>query len=254
LKTSQHSLLELFDKHLEDLKTKIGKELTRVTYLRYERVRNRLKLFLQHKYNLSDIDLREINYTFLCDFEIYLKSHYDCGHNATIKLIKHLRTVILIAKNNGWIRADPFANYKFHIEKTEWAFLTEQELECLIQKKFSIKRLEQVRDIFIFSCFTGLAYIDVSNMQESNIRQAFDESLWIIGKRVKTGVSYRVPLLEIPKCILEKYKGTLPDGKMLPMITNQNMNVYLKEIADICLIDKVLTFHVVRHTTFHFVT
>jgi len=95
LKTSQLSLLVLFDKHIKDLETKIGKEMTRITYLRYVRVRNRLELFMQRKYNISDIDLREINYSFLCDFEIYLKSSYDCGHNAAMKLIKHLRTVKL---------------------------------------------------------------------------------------------------------------------------------------------------------------
>ena len=131
LKTSQISLLELFDKHLKDIETKIGKDLTRVSYLRYVRVRNRLELFMLRKYNISDIDLREINYSFLCDFEIYLKSFYNCGHNAAMKLIKHLRTIILIAKNNGWLQADPFANYKFHIEKSDRAFLTQQEIESI---------------------------------------------------------------------------------------------------------------------------
>ena len=248
LKTSQHSLLELFDKHLEDLKTKIGKELTHVTYLRYERVRNRLELFLQYKYNLSDIDLREINYSFICDFEVYLKSFYSCGQNATMKLISQLRTVVLIAKNNGWIHADPFANYKFHFEKTNRAFLTQQELERIMNKTFSGKRLEQVRDIFLFSCFTGLAYIDVNNLRETNIRESFDGNLWIIGKRAKTDVSFNVPLLDVPKMILSKYKGTLPNGELLPVISNQKINSYLKEIADLCLIDKLLTYHSARHT------
>ena len=248
LKTSQYSLLELFDKHIKDLETKIDKELSRITYLRYVRARNRLELFMQRKYNISDIDLREINYSFLCDFEIYLKSYYNCGHNATMKLIKHLRTIILIAKNNGWLYTDPFANYKFHIEKSDRAFLSQQELESIMNKTFSIKRLDQVRDVFLFSCFTGLAYIDVYNLRETNIREAFDGNLWIIGKRIKTNVSYNVPLLEIPKMILEKYKGTLPNKDLLPIISNQKINAYLKEIADVCGIEKLLTFHVARHT------
>jgi len=242
------TLLDLFNKHTESLRVQIGKDVSRDTYQKYARTASRLEGFMKSKYNISDISLKEINHSFLYDFEVYLKTNYGCSQNTTTKFMQRLRTVILIAKNNGWIHLDPYANYKFHTEKTERAFLTEQELESIMQKQFSVKRLEQVRDIFIFSCFTGLAYIDVFNMTDSNIRSAFDESLWIMGKRVKTGVSYRVPLLEIPKRIIEKYKGTLPDGKMLPMITNQKMNAYLKEIADICLIDKVLTFHCARHT------
>ena len=248
LKTNQFSLLELFDKHIKDLETKVGKDLVRDTYLRYIRTRNRLELFMQSKYNISDIDLREINYSFLCDFEIYLKSSYECGQNASMKLIKNLRTIILIARNNGWIHADPFTNYKIHISKSDRAFLTQQEIESIMNKSFSIKRLDQVRDVFLFSCFTGLAYVDVFNMSEKNIRESFDGNLWIIGKRVKTNVSYNVPLLDVPKMILKKYKGTLPNGELLPVISNQKMNAYLKEIADICQIDKILTFHVARHT------
>ncbi|OAV73880.1 Tyrosine recombinase XerD [Bacteroidales bacterium Barb7] len=115
-------------------------------------------------------------------------------------------------------------------------------------KKFAIKRLEQVRDIFTFSCFTGLAYVDVFNLRESNIRTTFDENLWIIGKRFKTGVSYRVPLLEIPSMIIDKYKGSLPDGEVPPIISNQKINAYLKEIAAVCGVDKNLSFHCARHT------
>jgi len=247
-KTNQLSLLELFDKHIKDIESKVGKDLTRVSYLRYVCVRNRLELFMRSKYNISDIDLREINYSFVCDFEIFLKSNYPCGHNAAMKLIKHLRTIIIVAKNNGLLHTDPFVNYKFHLEKFDRAFLTQQELENLMNRKFSIKRLEQIRDIFIFSCFTGLAYIDVVNLRESNIRESFDGNLWIMGKRSKTNVSFTVPLLDVPKMILEKYKGTLSKGELLPVISNQKVNAYLKEISDICLIDKHLTYHVARHT------
>ena len=252
LKTNQLTLLQLFDKHIEDLKTKIGKELTRVSFLRYVCVRNRLDLFLQNKYNISDIDLREINFSFICDFEIFLKSNYPCGHNAAIKLIRHLRTIILIARNNGWIHADPFANYKFSLEKYDREYLTQKELETIMNKTFSIKRLEHVRDIFIFSCFSGLAYVDVKNLCNENIRTSFDGNLWIIGKRHKTDVSFTIPLLNVPKMILEKYKRILPVGELLPVISNQKMNAYLKEITEICGIDKHLTFHAGRHTDFSY--
>jgi site-specific recombinase XerD len=159
-----------------------------------------------------------------------------------------LRTVILIARNNGWINADPFANYKFSLEKCEREYLTQKELEAIMNKSFSIKRLEQVRDIFIFSCFSGLAYVDVKNLSDKNIRTSFDGNVWIMGKRHKTDVSFTIPLLNVPKTILEKYKGILPNSELLPVISNQKMNAYLKEITDMCGIDKHLTFHCARHT------
>lgn len=110
------------------------------------------------------------------------------------------------------------------------------------------ERLEHVRDLFIFSCFCGLAYSDVANLREENIRKSFDGNLWIMTKRQKTNTDVNVPLLDIPKMILKKYKGKLPNGKILPVISNQKLNAYLKEIADICGIKKNLTFHLARHT------
>ena len=115
-------------------------------------------------------------------------------------------------------------------------------------QKSNGKRLEQVRDIFVFSCFTGLAYIDVKNLRETNIRTSFDGGIWVMGKREKTGVNFNVPLLDIPKKILDKYAGTLPEKMVLPVPSNQKMNAYLKEIGDLCGIEKELTFHLARHT------
>jgi integrase len=252
LQTRNDLLLELFDRHNKSLEVQIGKDVSRDTHQKYVRTRMRLEEFMKRQYNISDINLKEINHSFLSDFEVFLKTIHSCGQNTTAKFMQRLRTVVLIAKSNGWIHADPYANYKFHREKTERDFLTEQELGSILQKKFTIKRLEQVRDIFTFSCFTGLAYIDVFNLRENNIRTVSDGSLWVIGKRVKTGVSYRVPLLDIPKMVIAKYKGTLPDGELLPIISNQKMNAYLKEIADICQIDKNLSFHMRRHRIYPF--
>jgi len=248
LQTREDSLLDLFDHHLENLKAQVGKDVSRDTYMKYLRTRDRVKDFMKYKYNVSDINMKEINHSFLCDFEVYIKTMYSCGQNSTAKFMQRLKSIILIAKSNGWIKIDPFLNYKLHFEKSEREYLTEPELEAIMKKNFPIKRLEQVRDIFVFSCFTGLAYVDVFNLRESNIRTTFDESLWIIGKRVKTGVSYRVPLLDTPLKIINKYKGTLPSDELLPIISNQKMNSYLKEIAAICGVNKNLSFHCARHT------
>jgi site-specific recombinase XerD len=118
----------------------------------------------------------------------------------------------------------------------------------IIGKKFALKRLELVRDIFVFSCYTGLAYIDVKNLRQKHIRTSFDGNLWVMTKRQKTDVQSNIPLLDVAKQILEKYKGTLPDEKVLPILSNQKMNAYLKEIGDLCGIEQNLTFHLARHT------
>ncbi len=127
-------------------------------------------------------------------------------------------------------------------------YLTDEELQRILQKKMPCGRLEQVRDVFIFSCFTGLAYIDVRNLTKENIRTSFDGKLWIMTHRHKTQTSVNVPLLKVPQMLLKKYEGTLPDGRLLPVLSNQKLNSYLKEIADLCGIEKNITFHLARHT------
>ena len=148
------------------------------------------------------------------------------------------------------MKQDPFVNYKIRFEKVDRGFLTDEEIEKLIKKEFSIKRLEQVRDIFVFSIFTGLAYIDVANLTGKNI-VTLDGKQWIMTRRQKTDVPTNVLLLDIPRMIIEKYKLMMTDddkGRLLPILSNQKMNAYLKEIADICGIEKRLSFHLARHT------
>ena len=191
--------------------------------------------------------MKEINNLFITDFEVYLLTTCGCNSNTTAKFIQFFKRIVIIARNNGWIHADPFINYKIRISKVDRGYLTQDEIERIMAKKF-MPRLEHIKDIFIFSCFCGLAYIDVKNLRENNIRTSFDGKLWIIGKREKTGVTFNIPLLDVPKMILEKYKGTLRNGYMLPVLSNQKMNAYLKEIGDVCGINKPLTFHLARHT------
>jgi site-specific recombinase XerD len=248
-KTSNETLLDLFNNHVKSLQEKYDKGIISKDQLKkFERTSGRLKLFMQEKYKISDIGIREVNHSFIYDFETYLKTDFNCSHNTTLKIIQQFRTVILIAKNNGWVHIDPFANYKFAFEKKERGFLTENELELIKNKQFSTKRLEKVRDIFLFSSYTGLAYIDVKNLTMENIRESFDGKLWIIGKREKTNVTFRVPILDFPMEIIEKYKNQSNDKFILPIMCNQKMNEYLKEIADLCGINKTLSFHVARHS------
>ncbi len=246
--TKQQTLLELFKKHNEDVKSLIGITKTKATYQKYAVTFKRVSDFIKKKYSLSDIPLTAINHMFISDFETYLMVDCKCNSNTTAKFTQFLKRIISIARNNGWIFHDPFANYRPQLTKVDRGYLTEEELKAIATKEITLPRLEQVRDIFIFSCYTGLAYIDVFNLKENNIRTSFDGNLWIMTKRQKTNVNSNIPLLEVPKMILEKYKGKLPEGKILPVLSNQKMNAYLKEIGDLCGINKQLTFHLARHT------
>ena len=247
---SEHheTLLDLFQKHNDDVLKLIGISKSAATYQKYEVTRKHLQKFIQLKYQITDISLKEIKNIFICDFEIYLLTTAGCNANTTAKFMQFFKRIILIARNNGLIVIDPFANYKIRLTKVDRGYLTQEDVEKILKKQFITKRLELVRDIFVFSCFTGLAYIDVKNLTPKNVRTSFDGNLWIMTKRQKTKVESNILLLDVPKMILEKYKSVSPNDKLRPILSNQKMNSYLKEIGDVCEIDKELTFHLARHT------
>src|SRR5688572_25241680 len=150
-----------------------------------------------------------------------------------------------------WVERSPFIGFKMSMNETHKTFLNEQELLLISEKKIAIKRLEQVRDIFLFSCYTGLAYCDVTKLTKANVVIGVDGDKWIFTKRAKTDTPSRIPLLPISNSIVNKYADhpvTSRSGKLLPVMSNQRMNSYLKELADQCGIDKELTFHCARHT------
>src|SRR5680860_1487281 len=209
-------LLVVFEMHNEDLSKRIGKDISESAVGRYELSKKRLTNFMKDKYNINDIALKEINYSFITGFETYLRTNCDCSINTTAKFIQQFKRIIILAKNNGWISADPFVNYKIRLEKVDRGYLTQEELNMIMQKRFAIQRIEQVRDIFVFSCFTGLAYVDVKNLKEKDVKISFDGKLWIMKKRQKTGIQSNILLLDIPKMILIKYKNMLPNDKLLP--------------------------------------
>ena len=244
----QQTLLGTFRKHNEDEKKLIGISISAPTYAKHDRCLRRMEEYIRTKYRLTDISLKEVSHSFIVGFEQFLRVDKACNQNTTAKFMQTLRKMILIARNNGWILADPFINYKIRLKKVDRGYLTEEELQRILQKKMPCIRLEQVRDVFIFSCFTGLAYIDVRNLTKENIRTSFDGKLWIMTHRHKTQTSVNVPLLKVPQMLLKKYEGTLPDGRLLPVLSNQKLNSYLKEIADLCGIEKNITFHLARHT------
>lgn len=242
------TLLDMFAKHNADVKALVGISKSPATFQKYEVTRKHLADFIQYKYRISDISMNEINPMFINDFEVYLMTACKCSANTTAKFMQFFKRIVLIARNNGILVGDPFATYKIRLKKVDRGYLTEAEITTILKKKLVSERLDQVRDVFLFSCFCGLAYIDVKNLTQENIRTSFDGNLWIMTKRQKTDTTVNVPVLKIPQMILEKYKGKLPNGMLLPVISNQKLNSYLKEIADVCGIEKNLTFHLARHT------
>ncbi len=242
-------LLEYFTEHNEFYQLKVGNQTSYTTHMRYELTKLRLQDFLKTEYHLSDIPVLELTPVFIGKFFLYLQNEHSCSNNTALKFIQRFRTVFNYIRNTGAdIKADPFASFKFRTEKVVREVLTQEEIDTIYKKEFLSERLRQVRDIFIFCCYTGLSYIDVTQLMEEDIKTAFDGYKWIMTKRQKTKVESNIRLLEIPLEIIEKYKGQLNKGKLFPICSNQKMNEYLKEIAIICGIKKPITCHTARHT------
>lgn len=246
-----YRLLEVFKHHNDQLFELIGTDCSKATHGKYKTTYDHTVAFLKWKYSLGDIDIIKLTYSFISDFEFYLKTKAKCNHNTTIKYLSNLRKIVNVCIKNGWLTKDPFFGFKMSKKEVIRDFLTEDELQTLIEKDFSNQRLNQVRDIFIFSCFTGLAYIDAKRLKRSHITIGIDGEKWIYTKRKKTDSPTRIPLLPTVVSIMEQYNEhpqCLKDDSLLPVPSNTKLNAYLKEVADICKIKKHLTFHIARHT------
>lgn len=244
-------LIPIFQDHNNRMEALIDREFAQGTLTRYKTCIRHTKEFLKWKFNLSDIDVRKIDYAFLNDFEFYLRTEKSCNNNSAVKYIKNFGKIIRICLANGWIERDPFINYHSKFNEVTRQFLNEQEIEKLFSKDLHNERLSQVRDIFLFSCFTGLAYIDTQKLTQQNINLGLDGNKWIFTTRQKTKTTSNIPLLPQAEKIIEQYQthpACINSKKLLPVLSNQKMNAYLKEIADLCGIDKELTYHIARHT------
>jgi site-specific recombinase XerD len=217
-------------------------------HTRYLLTRRRLAEFIGEKYHRKDMAVAEISPKFVNDFFVWLRNRDDNGHNYHMKFIQRFRTVFKVAQDNGWVTVNPFGGFKIKMEDTHRDCLTSEELALIRDKKLVSERLEKVRDLFVFSCFCGLAYVDMKELLETDIVRGDDGKLWIDTQRIKTGAQVNVPLLKVPLAIIQKYAGTGRDGKLFDIPSNQKVNDYLKEIAAICGIDKRVTFHLARHT------
>jgi site-specific recombinase XerD len=247
----RHTIIGAFKQHNDQMKALIGTEFAKSTLTRYKTACDHTQSFIRWKYGKDDMDVKELNYEFVSQFDFWLKTVRKCQKNAALKYIGNLKKIVLECLKKGWIKVDPFINFKGKRTEVIRVALTREELQSLTEKVFEIDRLNHVRDIFLFSCYTGLAYIDVYRLRRDNIVDGFDGSKWIMTARQKTETPTRLPLLPAASEIMEKYadeKICVAKGLVLPVLSNQKMNSYLKEIGDQCGINKSLTFHIARHT------
>ena len=251
IKEKGKTLVEVFEYHNKQVKELIGKDFASGTYVRYCTALKHCQEFMLHKYKVSDMSVQEINHEFITELEYWLKTVKKCAHNSAIKYITNFKKIIRICLGNGWIEKDPFINYRFRLNEVERDFLTQAEIKAIMDKTFVSVRLEQVRDIFIFCCYTGLAYADVKKLSKDHIVKSMDGESWIRINRTKTDTRSSIPLLDIPLKLIDKYSANpkcIAQNKLLPVNSNQKLNEYLKEIAAVCNINKVITTHIARHT------
>ena len=247
----QYTILETFSYHNKLMKEEVGSGFSPTTLTRYETTKSHVETFIKYQYKTDDLYLTQLNHEFVTNLEHYFKTVKSCNHNTTSKYIKNLKKVVNLAIKNDWLGKDPFKNFAATIKPVKREYLTDEELHKIENKKIEVSRLAQVRDIFIFSCYTGLAYIDVFKLTKDNIVRGVDGERWIFTQREKTSSKSNIPLLPKALEIIEKYREDptcINSNKILPILSNQKMNAYLKEIATLAEINKTLTFHLARHT------
>lgn len=247
------SLLDLIEYHSK----KIANTLAVGSIRNFGVTENYLNKFLQKEKKTTDIYLKQLDYKFLVDFENYLANVWPVGHpkalsqNTIMKHIQRLRKMVTLAYHLEWLERDPFARWKPKYEKTNREFLSETELDNLENHDFNSDRLDRVRDLFVFSCYTGISYVDIMALTADNVIKGIDGGNWIVTKRQKTKSAVKVPLLGKTEELIEKYSDhpmTAITSSLLPIITNEKLNAYLKEVANHVGIKKNLTFHMARHT------
>lgn len=244
-------LVDIFEKNNKLVELEIGSKYTKDTFIRYQISIERLKKFLLQECNTTDVKMDDLNHGFIHRYEAFLRTEYTCDHNTVMKYLKHLKKVIHFAMKMGYIERDPFFQYRTAYNEAIRGYLTADELNRIEMKKFRIPRLERVKDVFVFVCYTGLSYSDLVELTPDSVTKGIDGKNWIIYHRKKTGIRASIPLLPAAYAIIEKYREDpecVTKNQLLPFISNQKLNAYMVEIADICEVNKHVTMHVGRHT------
>ena len=251
LSEEMKTILEVFKLHNDNITQLIGNGYVKSTVTKYNTTYKHLKAFIKHKYKADDLHLIQVSLGTITAFEHYLKTAQGVGVNCTNKYLTHFNKVINLAVDKDWLDKNPCLNHKMKNETVTKEYLSVDEIQTLIDKEITNKRLAQVRDIFAFCCFTGLAFIDIKNLTPDDIKKGVNGKQWILSSRQKTGTQTHIPLFPHALMLIERYKNhpeAVNKGTVLPVLSNQKMNAYLKEVAVICDIDKHLTMHLARHT------
>lgn len=248
--SNRRTLLKLFREHNEKCRQLVGIDLAAATAERYETCMKLTQEFMQHTYHRDDIELERVDRRFIEDFGFFLKTSCGCSHNTTMKYLGNFKKIIRLALSRKWMEENPFAGMRFKMQPVRREMPEKAEIDRILHKEITIPRLALTRDIFIFCCFTGLAFSDIKQLAPEHLVTDVQGRRWIRKPRKKTGNMCNIPLLKIPEQILERYR-TDPEcvahNVLLPVTSNQKMNVYLKELADICGIRKNLSTHCARH-------
>ncbi len=245
------TLIQVYDYQLKMLESLKGIEYAASTVEKYKYSLQNLKEYLNDGLHKTDILLSELDHKFIEGYHNHMRTAGGLMHNSTVKNLKNLIRVINVAIANKWLTMNPFKTFACNYDNNNRSYLTEQEVETIYSKQFSIDRLTRIRDLFIFQIYTGLSYADMANLTSANIEVGIDGNRWLVIHRKKTGSRSSVPILPRAQEILnryEEYPKCIVSGKLLPVCSNQRINGYLKEIADLCGISKPLTTHVARHT------
>ena len=243
--------MEVFREHNDKCRALMGINFAPGTVERYDTSLRLVKEFMRKTYKKEDCFLDEVSRQFVEDYELHLKTVRKCSHNTTTRYLANFKKIVRIALAKGWMKKDPFAQIRFHLDPVEREFLEKQELKAMLNKEISIIRLAQVRDIFCFCCLTGLAFTDVQQLKPEHLVADIHGKIWIRKARQKTKNMCNIPLLDEAQKIIDRYKDhpyCQTHGVLLPVCSNQKMNSYLKELADICGIRKNLSTHCARHT------
>lgn len=245
------AILKVFKEQNEDFERMVSKgKRSQNTYNKYKTVYNHLNEFSKERYHREDLAFRELTSDFIREFDFFLRIDKECTHNTVWVYTMPVIALADLAIKKGLIRQNPFEDYEISMEETDRSYLLKENVEKLMLLKPSKDKYEFVKDIFIFSCFTGLSYIDIQKLKWSNIQSFFDGHQWIISRRKKSDVASNVRLLEIPKRIIEKYRGVTRSDYVFPVPSNATCNSHVKKMIEEAEIvtEQKITFHTARHT------
>ena len=244
-----HTLMKVYEQSRDEMEKQYKAGMKSLsTFTKYRIGCAYVGEFLQSHYRVKDIALKELSLPFITNYETFLRIDKQLKINSAMVFVRNLRAMIFRAIDNEWLVKDPFRRYEYKNKETTREILTKEEIHLLMETPITRKHMGLVRDLYLFCCFTGLAFIDLYNLKEENIKTFFDDGEWIVIHRQKTGTEADIKLLDYPKQIMEKYRGLCKDGRVFPVPPYRNCLRSLKRLGKKCGITKPLSWHVARHS------